>query len=136
MWKALTFAFLAALPAAATPNFSKDVAPILHRRCVQCHRPNDIAPMSLLECKSARPWAKAIRESVLSRKMPPWFADPHYGKFANDARLTSAEIATIKAWVDSDAPEGAPRDLPSPPKFVEGWRMGKPDIVIDIGEDF
>jgi len=134
----LLFASLAtAAPTVSTaPTFSKDVAPIFHRRCVQCHRPADIAPMSLLDYKSARPWAKAIRESVLVRKMPPWFADPQYGSFANDARLSTAEIETIKTWVDEGAKEGDPRDLPAAPVFVEGWRLGKPDIVIDIGEDF
>ena len=136
MSKACGLLFLAASLGYAAPTFTKDVAPVLYRRCVQCHRPNDIAPMSLLDYKSARPWARAIRESVLSRKMPPWFADPHYGSFANDARLSSGEIETIKAWVDAGAPEGNPRDLPAAPVFVEGWRQGKPDIVIDIGEDF
>src|ERR1043166_6898124 len=77
----LTFALLLAPLAAAAPTFSKDVAPIFYRHCVQCHRPNDIAPMSLLDYKTARPWAKSIREAVLSRKMPPWFADPRWGHF-------------------------------------------------------
>jgi hypothetical protein len=136
MIKACGLVFVAASLGYATPTFTKDVAPILYRRCVQCHRPNDIAPMSLLDYKTARPWARAIRESVLSRKMPPWFADPHYGSFANDARLSTGEIETIKAWVDGGAPEGKPGELPAAPVFVEGWRQGKPDIVIDIGEDF
>ena len=92
--------------------------------------------MSLLEYKTARPWAKAIRAAVLTRKMPPWFADPHYGEFSNDARLTEQEIDTVRSWVDSGAPEGNPQDLPTPPRFLEGWRYGKPDVVIDIGEDF
>ena len=92
--------------------------------------------MSLLDYQSARPWAKSIREAVLVRKMPPWFADPHFGSFANDARLSDKEIATIKSWVDAGAPEGNPRDLPPAPVFTEGWRLGKPDIVVDIGEDF
>src|SRR5712664_3079197 len=129
---------LALLPAAlaAAPTFTKEVAPILYQRCVACHRPNDIAPMSLLDYKSARPWAKAIREAVLTRKMPPWFADPHWGSFSNDARLSTREIETIQAWVDGGAQEGSPRNLPPAPVFVEGWRLGKPDIVIDIGEDF
>ncbi|HZT29076.1 MAG TPA: thiol-disulfide isomerase [Bryobacteraceae bacterium] len=122
--------------AAAAPTFSKDVAPILYQHCAACHRPNDIAPMSLLDYKSARPWAKAIREAVLTRKMPPWFADPHYGKFSNDARLSDREVETVRAWVDGGSPEGDSRDLPKPPSFVEGWRLGKPDIVIDIGEDY
>jgi hypothetical protein len=122
--------------AAAGPTFSKDVAPILNKHCAGCHRPNDIAPMSLLDYKSARPWAKAIRESVLTRRMPPWFADPKYGHFSNDARLSEPELATIKAWVDEGSPEGNPKDLPPAPVFVDGWKAGKPDIVIDIGEDF
>ncbi|MBS1824158.1 MAG: alkyl hydroperoxide reductase [Acidobacteria bacterium] len=132
---ALTALALPAAMAATAPTFSKDVAPIFFARCTGCHRPNDIAPMSLLDYKSARPWAKAIRASVLSRKMPPWFADPAYGHFANDARLSAKELTTIQAWADAGAPEGDPKDLPPKPKFVEGWQMGKPDIVIDIGED-
>jgi hypothetical protein len=121
---------------APAPTFTKDVAPIFFRRCVACHRPDDIAPMSLLDYKSARPWAKAIREAVLARKMPPWFADPHWGSFSNDARLSESEIETIKTWVDGGAAEGEARDLPAAPVFIEGWRLGKPDIVIDIGQDF
>lgn len=120
----------------AAPTFSKDIAPIFHQHCVGCHRPKDIAPMSLLDYKSARPWAKAIRAAVINGKMPPWFADPHHGKFSNDARLSTTEIETIKAWVDAGAPAGDAREMPAPPVFAEGWRMGKPDIVIDIGEDF
>jgi hypothetical protein len=122
--------------AAAAPTFSKDVAPIFYKRCVGCHRPKDIAPMSLIDYKSVRPWAKAIRESVVSKKMPPWFADPNHGHFANDPSLTRQEIETIRAWVEGGAPEGDPRFLPPAPKFTEGWAMGKPDIVIDIGEDY
>src|SRR5579863_9153504 len=73
-------------------NFSRDVAPIFFQKCATCHRPNDIAPMSLLSYQSARPWAKAIREAVVSRKMPPWHADPAYGEFKDDARLTAGQI--------------------------------------------
>ena len=134
--RVVTLGFLAAAAATAAPTFTKDVAPIFFTHCAGCHRPNDIAPMSLLDYKSARPWAKAIREAVLSRKMPPWFADPHYGAFSNDARLADREIETVKAWVDAGAPEGDARDLPPAPVFVEGWRLGKPDIVVDIGQDF
>ena len=95
-------------PLAFCATFTKDVAPIFFARCAGCHRPNDIAPMSLLDYQSARPWAKSIREAVLIRKMPPWFADPHFGSFANDARLSDKEIETIKSWVDAGAPEGDP----------------------------
>lgn len=133
--KALFLVMLSVSLASAAPTFSKNVAPIFYKRCVGCHRPKDIAPMSLLDYKTARPWAKAIRASVTSRKMPPWFADPKYGHFANDARLSDQELATINAWVDAGAPEGNPRDLPPTPKFTEGWALGKPDITIDIGED-
>src|SRR5262249_39273368 len=122
--------------AKATTTFTKDVAPILYKNCVSCHRPGEIAPMSLLDYQSARPWAKAIRAAVLTRKMPPWFADPRYGDFANDARLTKQEIDTITAWVDGGATEGSTRDLPAPPKFFEGWQFGAPDLVIDIGQSF
>src|SRR3954471_22420611 len=87
----------------ATPTFTKDIAPIFYKNCVSCHRPGDVAPMSLVDYRSARPWAKAIQASVVTRKMPPWFADPRYGHFANDARLSSQEIETIKAWVSGGA---------------------------------
>lgn len=123
------------VPAFAAPTFTKDVAPIFYKRCVGCHRPKDIAPMSLIDYKSVRPWAKAIRESIANKKMPPWFADPKHGHFANDPSLTPQEVATIRAWVEGGAPEGDPRYLPPVPKFTEGWALGKPDIVIDIGED-
>ena len=118
------------------PTFTKDIAPILYKNCAGCHRPGEIAPMSLLDYESARPWAKAIRKAVVSRKMPPWFADPTHGAFANDPRLSEQEISRIKAWVDGGSPQGDARDLPPKPTFVEGWKLGKPDIVIDIGQDF
>src|SRR6266403_3835821 len=121
MRKVPILAILAASLATAATTFTKDVAPILYERCVQCHRPNDIAPMSLLDYKSARPWAKSIREAVLTGKMPPWFADPHFGSFANDPRLSTGEIETIEAWADGGAIEGNPLDLPRAPFFVDGW---------------
>ncbi|MDX1979637.1 MAG: thiol-disulfide isomerase [Bryobacteraceae bacterium] len=128
--------FLAAVSAAwAAPTFNKDVAPIFYRHCVQCHKPKDIAPMSLMDYKSARPWAKAIRESVIGRKMPPWFADPKHGRFSNDPSLTQTEINTITAWADSGAAEGDSKDLPKAPVFAEGWRLGTPEVVVDIGTD-
>ena len=134
--RTITLALLLASAALAAPTFTKDVAPILYRNCVSCHRPGEIAPMSLLDYKTARPWAKAIREAVLTRRMPPWFADPNYGHFANDTRLAARDIETIKAWVDSGSAQGNPGDLPHAPAFKDGWQLGKPDIVIDIGQDF
>jgi hypothetical protein len=133
--QALMAGIALAIQAHASPTFTKDVAPVLYRHCVSCHRPDNIAPMSLLDYKSARPWAKSIRQAVAIRKMPPWFADPEWGRFSNDARLTADEIETIRAWADGGAKEGDPADLPRPPAFTEGWQAGTPDVVIDIGED-
>ncbi|MBV9269008.1 MAG: hypothetical protein JO061_22750, partial [Acidobacteriaceae bacterium] len=95
------------------------------------HHPNDIAPMSLMTYKEARPWAAAIREAVVQGVMPPWHADPHFGEFLNDARLSSADIATIVQWANSGAKEGDPNDLPPAPAFNSGWHI-KPDVVIAI----
>src|SRR5438132_8000454 len=102
---------------AAPPTFSRDVAPILYQHCVSCHHPNDIAPMSLITYKEVKPWAASIKESVLTRKMPPWKADPHFGKWSNDPSLSDAEIATVKTWVDGGKLEGDAKDLPAAPVF-------------------
>jgi len=126
---------MAATPS-ATPTFSKEVARILQAKCQDCHRPGEAAPMSLITYQEARPWAKSIRQAVLTKKMPPWFADPHYGKFANDRSLSQAEIDTLVAWVDAGAPEGNPQDVPAPRKFVEGWAHGKPDLVLEVPTAF
>src|SRR5262245_22895733 len=115
----------------AGPNtpvtFNKDVAPILFKNCSGCHRPGQIAPMSLLSYKDARPWAKSIRDVVSERRMPPWLADPRHGEFSNDRRLSQKEIDTIAAWLDSGGKEGESRDLPALPSFSEGWTIGQPD---------
>ena len=122
--------------AAAAPTFSKDVAPILYSRCLECHRQGEAAPMAFTSYAEVRPWAKAIKQAVLTRTMPPWLADPHYGSFRNDRRLPDDVIRTITAWVDAGAPEGDPKDTPPLPHFVTGWRIGKPDAVFDIGTDY
>src|SRR5260370_40159470 len=118
------------------PTFTKDVAPILQSRCQVCHRPGEAAPFSLMTYEQARPWAKAIREAVLARKMPPWFADAHYGKFANDSSLPQREIDIVKAWVDAGAPQGNPNDMPPPREFADGWAIPKPDAVIELPAAF
>src|SRR5437667_2586920 len=97
---------------AKSVTFAKDVAPIFYKHCTECHRPNDLAPMSLLTYKEARPWARSIKEKIVTRQMPPWHADPHYGQFANDRKMTQAEIDTVVAWVDAGAREGNPKDQP------------------------
>lgn len=113
-------------------TFSHDVAPILYKHCVPCHHPGDIAPMSLMTFKDVRPWAAAIREAVVSRKMPPWLADPDVGHWSNDSRLTTAEIQTIRAWVEGPKAEGDSNDMPPAPVFHDGWKIGKPDAVFTI----
>ena len=117
-------------------TFNKDVAPIFYRHCVECHRPDDIGPMSLVTFKGARGWAKSIKEKVLTREMPPWHADPRHGKFSNDRRLSQQEVDTIVAWVDQGAKEGNPKDLPAAPQFGDGWRTGKPDMVLSMAEEY
>src|SRR5437870_12566862 len=94
----------------ATPTFTKDVAPILYENCTNCHRPGEIAPMSLLTYANARPWARSIATRVGNNTMPPWHADPSHGEFLNDRRLSAAEKETILAWVREGAPEGDPKD--------------------------
>jgi hypothetical protein len=95
------------LPAQTT--FTKDVAPILQKNCQTCHRPGEAAPFSLLTYEQARPWAKAIKSTALQKKMPPWFADPQFGKFSNDRALSQSDINTLVAWVDAGAPLGGPQ---------------------------
>src|SRR4051812_21733959 len=108
----LLLGYAGASLSAQTPTFTKDVAPIFQKNCQICHRPGESAPFSLLTYEQARPWAKAIKAATLQRKMPPWFADPHYGKFSNDRSLKQSEIDTIVAWVDAGAPQGNPKDMP------------------------
>ena len=117
-------------------TFNKQVLPILEKRCQDCHRPGEAAPMSLLTYKDARPWAKAIRQAVVTKKMPPWFADPKYGHFSNDRSLSQSEIDSLVAWVDGGAKEGDPHDAPPPRKFVEGWNIGQPDLVLQMPNAF
>lgn len=117
-------------------TFSRDVAPVLYQHCVSCHRPGEAAPMSLITFAEARPWAKSIARQVLNREMPPWHADPRYGRFANERRLSGEEIEVVRAWVDGGAKEGSPADLPAAPTFVEGWQIGEPDVVLAMPEEF
>jgi hypothetical protein len=117
-------------------TFNKDVAPILYKNCAECHRAGEIAPMSLITYKEARPWARSIKEKVLVREMPPWHADPRHGQFLNDRRLSQQDVDTIVAWVDQGAKEGEPGDLPAPPKYPDGWNIGKPDAVFYLPEEY
>ena len=94
--------------AAGPVTFNRDVLPILQRNCQTCHRPGNIAPMSFLSYETTRPWAKAMKAAVITRKMPPWFADPQHGHFSNDRSLKQEEIDTIARWVDNGALQGDP----------------------------
>ena len=117
-------------------TFNKDVAPILQSHCQGCHRPGETAPMPLLTYKQVRPWASAIKEAVALKKMPPWFADPHFGQWSNDRSLAKADIDIMTRWVDAGAPEGNPKDAPVPVKFIEGWNIAKPDMVLEMPAEF
>lgn len=129
-----------ALASAATstsqPTFYKDVLPVLQKNCQSCHRPGEAAPMTFLTYETTRPWAKAIKAAVITKKMPPWYADPHYGKFSNDRSLGQSEINTLVAWVDAGAPAGNAKEAPKAVSWVEGWRIGKPDMVITMPQAF
>jgi hypothetical protein len=122
--------------AAGDPTFYKDVLPILQERCQECHRAGEIGKMPLMTYQQTRPWAAAIKESVLLKKMPPWFADPHYGKFANDRSLTKEQIDTLTAWAEHGAKEGNAKDAPKPRQWEEGWNIPKPDLVLQIAKPF
>jgi mono/diheme cytochrome c family protein len=118
------------------PTFNKDVAPIFFANCTTCHRPGEVAPMSLLTYKDSRPWARSIATQVGKGAMPPWHADPAIGHFANARRLSDLEKATVVKWVESGAPEGDPADLPRMPAYPDGWRIGTPDVVLQMQEDY
>jgi hypothetical protein len=126
---------LAASTASAGFTFNKDVLPILQKNCQICHRPGEIGPMPLLTYENARPWAKAIKASVLSRKMPPWLADPRYGHFSNDRRLSDEEIHKLVAWADAGAPEGDAKDKVAPIQWSEGWNI-RPDLVLQMPDPY
>lgn len=131
--------FAAPAASAGAPTFCKQVAPILFQRCVGCHRPGQIASAaSFLSYESARPWARAIREKVLLREMPPWPPDPQRSApFLKDARLSGQDIRTLAAWADAGAAKGEPSDLPAPPEPAQAWLHPKgipPDAVIALPE--
>ena len=119
----------------ASPTFYKDVLPILQNNCQSCHRAGEVAPMSLISYEDARPWARAIKTKTTAKQMPPWFADPDYGPFSNERKLTSRQIETLSAWADAGAPAGDPKDAPPAKHFENGWNI-KPDIVVEMPKAF
>lgn len=127
-----------ALPAAGddTVTFNRDVAPILWEHCAECHRPGEVGPFPLLTYRDAAKRAGFLKDVVTSRQMPPWKAEPGFGRFHGERRLTDEQVATIARWADEGAEEGDPADLPAPPTFADGWRLGKPDLVLEMPEAF
>ena len=132
----LVVATVAPLLAGSQPTFHADVEPILQKHCQQCHRPGEAAPMALLTYEQTRPWARAIQEAVALDRMPPWFADPRYGEWSNAHLLTAAEKRTLIDWVESGASRGDPSAAPEPLRFVDGWNIGEPDLVLELPEAF
>ncbi len=117
---------------APPPTFYRDVAPILQQHCQSCHRAGEIAPTSLVTYEETKPLTTAIAIATSNRAMPPWFADPHIGHFANDPSLSTQEIATLKAWAAAGAPAGDPQDAPPPREWAKGWNIPEPDIVVTM----
>jgi len=115
-------------------TYSRQISRLLQRRCLECHRPGEIGPFSLTTYEEAAGWAEMIAEVVREQRMPPWHANAEYGHFINDARLTDEEKALIQDWVAAGAPEGDRAELPPPPEFVEGWRIGEPDLVLYMSD--
>ncbi len=117
---------------AGTVTFTRDVSRILQRRCQECHRPGQIGPMALEQYEDVSAWADSIREAVSEQRMPPWHADPRYGKFVNDRSLSAQEKQTLLSWIDQGTPRGEARDLPEPRQWPQGWIIGKPDLVLTM----
>ncbi len=135
----VTFAFcVSSLLAADTakPTYYGDVEAILQENCQNCHRTGEIGPMPLMTYDQVRPWAKAIKTSVAAKRMPPWFADPQVGHFANDRALSAKELATITDWVDAGAPAGDAAHKRPAKSFVEGWNIPEPDVVLSMQKPF
>jgi mono/diheme cytochrome c family protein len=125
---------LATQAGAETVTYTRDVAPIFFENCAVCHRPGEVAPMSLLTYQEARPWAKSIAKAVRGKIMPPWSGESEHHTWKNDISLAEEDIATILAWVDQGAKRGNPKDLPAVPKFHDGWKLGTPDQIIILDE--
>jgi hypothetical protein len=114
------------------PTFYKDILPILQSKCQSCHRSGEAAPMPLVTYAETKPWARKIAAAVDMKMMPPWFADPRYGKFSNDPSLSAEQIKTIAAWADAGARAGNERDAPAPRQWSGDWNIPQPDVVVKM----
>lgn len=116
-------------------TYTKHIAPLLNKHCVTCHHAGSLAPFALTSYADAAGWAKTIQEVIDDQRMPPWHANPKYGRFSNDRRLTEEEKRLVSQWVRNGAPEGDPKDLPASPPLVDGWRI-KPDVIFTMPKEF
>src|SRR5262245_51647275 len=121
---------------ADAPTFTRDVAPILFKNCVTCHRPGEVAPFPLLTYADTQKRAALIKRVTASRFMPPWKPVEGHGEFRDARRLTAGEVGVLRRWADAGAPEGDPKLLPPAPKFVEGWQLGKPDVIVTMPKSY
>ena len=119
-------------PRPSQPTFYRDVLPVLQNHCQVCHRPGEIAPIPFVTYEETKKWAVAIRESVRTKKMPPWFADPRFGHFSDDPSLTPRQIGTLSDWADAHAPAGDPHDAPAPRHWTTGWNIDQPDRIVQM----
>ena len=115
-----------------SPTFYEDVLPILQDHCQTCHRPGEVAPMPLVTYEQSQPWAGGVAHAVETKMMPPWFADPRFGKFSNDPSLSDKEIATLSAWATAGAPAGMQTDAPPPRNWAAGWNIPQPDLIVKM----
>jgi len=119
-----------------TVTYSKQVSRIIQKNCQECHRAGQIGPMALVTYDDAADWSAMIKEVVSDRRMPPWHADPKFGHFSNDRRLSDADRDTMLEWIKQGCPKGDEKELPPKKEFAEGWRIGKPDAVFEMQKDF
>jgi len=120
----------------ATVTFAEHVAPVLYKHCTPCHRPGEVAPFHLTSYEEAKKWAPMIAWATETKRMPPWKAEPNYNRFLDENHLTDEQIRLLKRWAEAGAPRGDARKEPAPPKYAEGWLLGKPDLVLKIDRPF
>ena len=117
-------------------TFTETIAPIVYDNCVSCHRPGEAAPFSLISYEDVRNRGALIASVTAARYMPPWQATHGFGEFEDERRLTDAQIQAIATWVKSGMPQGDPAQMPALPKFTSGWRLGTPDLVLEMPQEF
>ena len=117
-------------------TYTNSVAAILENRCTKCHHKGTAAPYSLNSYNRAREWSDMIKEVISEKRMPPWDADPRYGEFSNDLRMTPQEIQTVVAWIDDGMPYGDEKELKEPKQYPKGWTIPKPDLILKMPEEY